>query len=39
MVVRVTSISPPVASIPFAMKTIVSVFAIVQTMNATSHQM
>ena len=39
VVVRLTSISPPVASIPFAMKTIVSVFAIVQTMKATSHQM
>ena len=39
VVVRLTSIEPPVASIPFAMKTIVSVFAIVQTMKATSHQM
>ena len=36
---RLTSISPPVASIPFAMKTIVSVFATVQTNQATSHQM
>ncbi len=36
---RLTSIDPPVASIPFAMKTIVSVFAIVQIMKATSHQM
>ena len=36
VVARSTSISPPVASMPFAMKTIVSVFATVQTKNATS---
>jgi hypothetical protein len=30
--------SPPVASTPSPMKTIVSVFAIVQTKNAKSHQ-
>ena len=35
-VARSTSIWPPVASIPSAMKTIVSVFATVQTKNATS---
>ena len=34
-----TSSAPPVASMPFAMKTIVSVFATVQTNQATSHQM
>ena len=39
VVVRSTSIEPPVASMPFAMKTIVSVFATVQTKNARSHQM
>jgi hypothetical protein len=39
VVARLTSISPPVASNPFAMKTIVSVFATVQRKNATSHQM
>ena len=33
-----TSIWPPAASIPLAMKTIVSVFATVQTKNASSHQ-
>ena len=33
-----TSIWPPVASIPSAMKTIVSVLATVQTKKATSHQ-
>jgi hypothetical protein len=36
---RLTSISPPAASIPSAMKTIVSVFATVQRKNAMSHQM
>ena len=39
VVTRSTSMSPPVASTPSPMKTIVSVFAIVQTKNATSHQM
>ena len=34
-----TSSVPPSASIPFAMKTIVSVFATVQTNQARSHQM
>ena len=33
-----TSIVPPAASTPLAMKTIVSVFATVQTKNASSHQ-
>ena len=33
-----TSIGPPVASMPSAMKTIVSVFATVQTKNATSQK-
>ena len=36
VVARSTSIWPPVASNPFAMKTIVSVFATVQTKNARS---
>ncbi len=36
---RLTSSSPPVASMPFAMKTIVSVFATVQMNQAKSHQM
>ena len=36
VVTWLTSIVPPVASTPFAMKTIVSVFATVQTKNATS---
>ena len=39
VVVRSTSIEPPVASMPSAMNTIVSVFATVQTKNARSHQM
>ncbi len=39
VIVALTSSEPPVASIPFAMKTIVSVFATVQTNQATSHQM
>jgi hypothetical protein len=39
VVVRSTSMSPPAASTPSAMKTIVRVFAIVQTKNAMSHQM
>jgi hypothetical protein len=39
VVVRSTSIAPPAASIPSAMKTIVSVFATVQTKKARSHQM
>jgi len=34
-----TSISPPVDSMPWAMKTIVSVFATVQKNQARSHQM
>ena len=38
VVCRSTSICPPAASIPSAMKTIVSVFATVQTKNAISHQ-
>jgi hypothetical protein len=38
VVVRSTLIEPPAASIPFAMKTIVSVFATVQMKNAISHQ-
>ena len=33
-----TSSEPPVASMPSAMKTIVSVFATVQTKNATSQR-
>ena len=37
VVTRSTSIVPPPASMPFAMKTIVSVFATVQTKNASSH--
>ena len=36
VVARSTSMLPPLASIPFAMKTIVSVFATVQTKNARS---
>ena len=36
VVARSTSISPPAASIPSAMKTIVRVFATVHTKNATS---
>jgi hypothetical protein len=36
VVARSTSIVPPLASNPFAMKTIVSVFATVQTKNAMS---
>jgi hypothetical protein len=36
---RLTSRVPPVASIPLAMKTIVSVFATVQMNQAKSHQM
>ena len=39
VIVALTSSEPPVASMPFAMKTIVSVFATVQTNQATSHQM
>jgi hypothetical protein len=39
VIVWLTSSVPPVASMPFAMKTIVSVFATVQTNHATSHQM
>ena len=35
---RSRSIEPPSATTPFAMKTIVSVFAAVQKKNATSHQ-
>jgi len=38
VVVRSTSIRPPVASTPSAMKTMVSVFATVQRKNASSHQ-
>ena len=38
VVTRSTSTCPPVASIPSAMKTIVSVFATVQRKNARSHQ-
>ena len=38
VVARLTSIWPPAASMPFAMKTIVSVFATVQKKNASSHQ-
>ena len=38
VIVALTS-SEAVASMPFAMKTIVSVFATVQTNQATSHQM
>ena len=37
VVTSLTSIWPPAASMPFAMKTIVSVFATVQTKNASSH--
>ena len=36
---ELTSISPPVDSMPWAMKTIVSVFATVQKNQARSHQM
>jgi hypothetical protein len=36
VVARSTSIEPPLASIPFAMKTIVRVFATVQTKKAMS---
>ena len=36
---RFTSSVPPCASMPFAMKTIVSVFATVQMNQAKSHQM
>ena len=39
VVTRLTSILPPAAGIPFAMKTIVNVFATVQKKKATSHQM
>ena len=39
VVARLTSMCPPVASMPLAMKTIVSVFATVQRKNASSHQM
>ena len=39
VIVSSTSIWPPVASMPSAMKTIVSVLATVQTNHATSHQM
>ena len=39
VVARPTSMSPPLASMPSAMKTIVRVFATVQTKNARSHQM
>ena len=39
VVTRSTSIFPPTAGMPFAMKTIVSVFATVQRKNAMSHQM
>ena len=39
VIVSLTSSEPPVASMPFAMKTIVSVFATVQRNQATSHQM
>ena len=38
VVARFTSMTPPVASNPFAMKTIVSVFATVQTKKATSQR-
>jgi len=38
VVARLTSIWPPAALIPFAMKTIVSVFASDQKKNASSHQ-
>jgi hypothetical protein len=37
VVARLTSILPPAASTPFAMKTIVSVFASDQTKKASSH--
>jgi hypothetical protein len=37
-VTRLTSMLPPVASMPLAMKTIVSVFATVQRKNAKSHR-
>jgi hypothetical protein len=36
---RFTSSWPPVASMPLAMKTMVSVFATVQMNHAKSHQM
>ena len=39
VVTSLTSIFPPPASMPLAMKTIVRVFATVQRKNATSHQM
>ena len=39
VVSSLTSIVPPSAAMPLAMKTIVSVFATVQRKNATSHQM
>ena len=39
VIVASTSSVPPVASMPLAMKTIVSVLATVQTNHATSHQM
>jgi hypothetical protein len=39
VVTRFTSMRPPAASMPSAMKTIVSVLAIVQTKKARSHQM
>jgi hypothetical protein len=38
VVARLTSMRPPVASIPFAMKTIVRVFATVQRKNAMSQR-
>ena len=39
VVSSLTSTLPPIAGMPSAMKTIVSVFATVQMKNATSHQM
>ncbi len=39
VMVSLTSSEPPVASMPFAMNTIVSVFATVQANHARSHQM
>ena len=39
VIVSFTSSEPPDASMPFAMKTIVSVFATVHANHARSHQM